>query len=83
MTPMRTPMEPPADSTGVTEDEPHAWLDGRLSDEQRRAPAVRHPVEVAAAQQEHLGQWLSKHLGRPLKAPDFSTQGYELVGERL
>ena len=80
---MRTPMEPPADSTGVTEAEPDSSVARRLSDEQRRGAAVRHPVEVAAAQQEHLGQWLSKHLGRPLKAPDFSTQGYELVGERL
>ena len=34
------------------------------------APEVRHPVEVAAAQQEHLIQWLSKRLGRPLKVPD-------------
>jgi anti-sigma factor RsiW len=44
------------------------------------APEVRHPVEVAAAQQEHLIQWLSKRLGRPLKVPDLSGQGYELVG---
>jgi RNA polymerase sigma factor (sigma-70 family) len=47
------------------------------------APEVRHPVEVAAAQQEHLIQWLSKRLGRPLKVPDLSGQGYELVGGRL
>ena len=44
---------------------------------------MRHPVEVAAAQQEHLIQWLSKRLGRPLKVPDLSGQGYELVGGRL
>lgn len=47
------------------------------------APEVRHPVEVAAAQQEHLVQWLSKRLGRPLKVPDLSLQGFELVGGRL
>lgn len=47
------------------------------------APEVRHPVEVAATQQEHLIQWLSKRLGRPLKVPDLSAQGYELVGGRL
>ena len=47
------------------------------------APEVRHPVEVAAAQQEHLIQRLSKRLGRPLKVPDLSGQGYELVGGRL
>ena len=47
------------------------------------APEVRHAVEVAAEQQEHLVQWLSKRLGRPLKVPDLSAQGYELVGGRL
>jgi anti-sigma factor RsiW len=47
------------------------------------APEVRHPVEVSAAQQEHLVQWLSKRVGRPLKIPDLSTQGFELVGGRL
>ena len=47
------------------------------------SPEVRHPVEVPAAQQEHLVQWLSKRLGRSLKVPDLSAQGYELVGGRL
>jgi anti-sigma factor RsiW len=47
------------------------------------SPEVRHPVEVPAAQQEHLVQWLSKRLGRPLKVPDLAAQGYELVGGRL
>lgn len=46
-------------------------------------PEVRHPVEVTAAQQEHLVQWLSKRLDRPLKLPVLSPQGYELVGGRL
>jgi anti-sigma factor RsiW len=46
-------------------------------------PEVRHPVEVPAAQQEHLVQWLSKRLGRPLRVPALSAQGYELVGGRL
>ena len=47
------------------------------------SPEVRHPVEVPAAQQDHLVQWLSKRLGRPLKVPDLTAQGYELVGGRL
>jgi anti-sigma factor RsiW len=47
------------------------------------APEVRHPVEVTAAQQEHLVQWLSKRLGKPLKVPNLSEQGFELVGGRL
>jgi len=47
------------------------------------SPEVRHPVEVPAAQQDHLVQWLSKRLGRPLKVPDLAAQGYDLVGGRL
>lgn len=47
------------------------------------APEVRHPVEVGAAQQEHLVQWLSKRLGKPLKVPVLTSQGYALVGGRL
>ena len=47
------------------------------------APEVRHPVEVTAAEQQHLVQWLSKRLNRPLKVPDLSAQGYALVGGRL
>lgn len=46
-------------------------------------PEVRHPVEVDAAQQEHLVQWLSKRLDRPLKVPNLNAVGYELVGGRL
>lgn len=47
------------------------------------APEVRHPVEVGSAQEEHLVQWLSKRLGRPLKVPKLNEQGFELVGGRL
>lgn len=46
-------------------------------------PEQRHPVEVEAAQQAHLLQWLSKRLGRPLKLPALTELGYELVGGRL
>lgn len=46
-------------------------------------PEKRHPVEVAATEQEHLVQWLSKRLGRPLKIPSLEAQGFELVGGRL
>jgi anti-sigma factor RsiW len=46
-------------------------------------PEVRHPVEVTADQNEHLIQWLSKRLGRPLKVPQLSAQGWELMGGRL
>jgi anti-sigma factor RsiW len=46
-------------------------------------PEKRHPVEVAAAEQEHLVQWLSKRLGRALKIPNLEPQGFTLVGGRL
>jgi anti-sigma factor RsiW len=46
-------------------------------------PEVRHPVEVTAAQQDHLVQWLSKRLGHPLKVPDLRAKGFELLGGRL
>ena len=44
---------------------------------------VVHPVEVAATEQKHLLQWLSKRLGRPLSAPELGAFGYRLVGGRL
>ena len=47
------------------------------------SPEVRHPVEVGAAEQEHLVNWLSKRLGTKLKAPVLTAEGYELVGGRL
>ncbi|SFF22948.1 anti-sigma factor family protein [Paracidovorax wautersii] len=46
-------------------------------------PEQRHPVEVTAAQQEHLVQWLSKRLGRPLAVPALSAEGFDLMGGRL
>ncbi len=47
------------------------------------SPEVRHPVEVTAAEQDHLVQWLSKRVGKPLKVPNLTPQGFELVGGRL
>jgi anti-sigma factor RsiW len=47
------------------------------------SPEVRHPVEVDARQQDHLVQWLSKRLNRPLKVPNLAPEGYSLVGGRL
>ena len=47
------------------------------------APEKRHPVDVAAIEEQHLVQWLSKRLDKPLKVPDLSAQGYALVGGRL
>ena len=47
------------------------------------ATEVRHPVEVAAAEQDHLVKWLSKRLGTQLKVPALVQEGYELLGGRL
>lgn len=47
------------------------------------APEIRHPVEVSAQEQTHLVQWLSKRLDKPLKVPDLTSQGFNLVGGRL
>lgn len=46
-------------------------------------PEKRHPVEVAASDEAHLVQWLSRRLGAPLKAPALGEQGYRLLGGRL
>lgn len=47
------------------------------------SPEVRRPVEVDAAHEEQLVTWLSKRLGRPMRAPKLATQGFELMGGRL
>jgi anti-sigma factor RsiW len=46
-------------------------------------PEVRHPVEVAAAEEQHLVAWLSKRLATPIKAPSLAPAGYALLGGRL
>jgi len=47
------------------------------------SPEVRHPVEVDAAQEVHLIQWLSKRLNRTLTLPRLYDAGFQLVGGRL
>jgi anti-sigma factor RsiW len=44
---------------------------------------VRHPVEVAAAEQDHLQAWLSKRVGTAIKIPNLDTEGFTLLGGRL
>ena len=46
-------------------------------------PEVRHPVEVTAAEEQHLVAWLSKRLDAPLRAPSLAAFGYQLLGGRL
>jgi anti-sigma factor RsiW len=47
------------------------------------APEVRHPVEVPAAEHDHLVAWLSKRLGTKLTVPQLEAEGFKLVGGRL
>ena len=47
------------------------------------SPEKRHPVEVTATDEQHLVQWLSRRLDKPLKVPDLGAEGYALVGGRL
>lgn len=44
---------------------------------------VRHPVEVTAAEEEHLVRWLSKRLAAPLVVPNLAGDGLSLIGGRL
>jgi anti-sigma factor RsiW len=46
-------------------------------------PETRHPVEVAASDEAHLVQWLTRRLGTPVKAPVLQSQGFRLLGGRL
>jgi anti-sigma factor RsiW len=46
-------------------------------------PERRHPVEVDAAHADHLVAWLSNRLGSRLSAPDFTAEGFALLGGRL
>lgn len=46
-------------------------------------PEVRHPVEVGAAEEAHLVQWLTKRIGADVRAPTLSGLGWKLVGGRL
>jgi len=43
----------------------------------------RHPIEVQAAEREHLVRWLSNRLDRDASPPDLSALGYHLIGGRL
>ena len=43
----------------------------------------RHPIEVAAAERDHLAQWLSNRLHRTIAPPDLTQAGYRLLGGRL
>jgi anti-sigma factor RsiW len=47
------------------------------------APEIVHPVEVSAAQHDHLTAWLSKRVGLKLSLPDLQAEGFRLMGGRI
>ena len=46
-------------------------------------PEVLHPVEIGYEHEEQLVKWLSKRLGKNIRAPHLAGVGYELMGGRL
>ena len=44
---------------------------------------VNRPVEIWAAEEKRLVNWLSKRLGFAVRAPDLNSLGFSLVGGRL
>jgi len=47
------------------------------------APDRRHPVEVGAAESDHLGRWLSARMGVTFRIPPLTDLGFRLIGGRL
>ncbi|MEO5701289.1 MAG: anti-sigma factor [Casimicrobiaceae bacterium] len=47
------------------------------------AADVNRPVEIWAAEEKRLVNWLTKRLGHSVHAPDLNQFGYALVGGRL
>lgn len=62
---------------------PEAVIHEALAAHRTFVVEVVHPVEVKAAEETHLAQWLSKRLGRRLVIPDLASLGLSLVGGRL
>ena len=60
-----------------------AMAQDALSAHRTFAIEIVHPVEVKAAEEAHLVQWLSKRLKRRLVVPDLESFGLDLVGGRL
>ena len=47
------------------------------------AADANRPVEIWAAEEKRLANWLTRRLGFPVHAPDLNSAGYALVGGRL
>lgn len=63
--------------------EPRVFASSAIGAHKVFVSEVRHPVEVTAVEEKHLVKWLSKRLGTPIKAPDLTRKGYQLMGGRL
>jgi anti-sigma factor RsiW len=60
-----------------------AFVATALSAHKVFVPEQRHPVEVAAAEEKHLVQWLTRRIGTEVRAPELASYGWKLVGGRL
>jgi anti-sigma factor RsiW len=75
------PSGEPNRATGIqmAREAAHAWV--------AYSPEVRHPVEVAASDEQHMVTWLSKRIaapaGHPIRVPVLLEQGWRLLGGRL
>lgn len=47
------------------------------------APDLERPIEIPASDLAALDQWVSHRIGRPVRAPDLSGSGFQLLGGRL
>lgn len=60
-----------------------AFVDEALGAHTIYASEVRHPVEVAASEEDHLVKWLTKRIGADVRAPSLAAQHFRLMGGRL
>ncbi|HYN00188.1 MAG TPA: anti-sigma factor [Aestuariivirgaceae bacterium] len=72
-----------SDLVGFSTAGARAFAENALSAHVVYSTEVRHPVEVSAAEKDHLDSWLSKRLGHKINAPDLSSRGFDLIGGRL
>ncbi|MNT36208.1 hypothetical protein D3C86_1600700 [compost metagenome] len=47
------------------------------------ASDLERPIEIPASNRTVLDQWVSHRIGRPVRAPDLSGSGFQLLGGRL
>jgi anti-sigma factor RsiW len=75
---LHTPSTPDRNTLAMT-----ALEDQALASHAVYSPDRRHPIEVTAAERDHLAQWLTNRLNRTIAPPDLADFGYRLIGGRL